>query len=272
MASDENRKKPAPENVAGNPASTVSEHKTSHQQNPKKSSRPARRKATSTFQPGVHGRLILSICGDGKGNVDEGISSLFASLGNRFDCSDVVNALLIELAVTDYWRQSRTLQYERQCFRRDVGGFCPQGDMPVLTRYLTASRRSLDKSLQMLLQIEKDAQEATASEAETEAAETSASTADAASQSRPSTTEAKADEAELQGVSATSENEASTIEPATTMVQGGEGESSCQDNVPAEQASTTVPVPPVAETGAEPAGDAVETPAETPAAELPKAA
>jgi hypothetical protein len=216
MASDENRKKPAPENVAGNPASTVSEHKTNHQQNPKKSLRPARRKANNTFQPGHHGRLVQCIMFDGEGKAVKGLENLFVRLADRFDYSDVVNALLIELAVTDYWRQSKAVRYELQCFRRDVGGFCPQGDMPALTRYLTASRRSLDKSLQMLRQIEKDAQEATASEAETEAAETSASTADAASQSQPSTPDAKGDEAELQGVSATSAKETSTIEPPTT--------------------------------------------------------
>jgi len=112
MASEENGKKTVPENVEDKPASTVSEHKTNNQQNSKKGTQPARRKAKSTFQPGYHGRLVQYVMFDKEGKAVKGLEDLFESLADRFDYDDVVNALLIELAVTDYWRQSKAVQYE----------------------------------------------------------------------------------------------------------------------------------------------------------------
>ena len=45
-------------------------------------------------------------------------------------------------------------------------GFDPQGTIPVVTRYVAAARRSLDKSLQMLLQMQKEVESAEALETE----------------------------------------------------------------------------------------------------------
>ncbi len=260
MASEYDRNQPAPENVEQEPASTVSEHQTQHKQNPNKSKPPARRKAASTFYPGAHGRLLPLVAGDGKGNADEGLKNLYTSLADRFDSDDVVNALLIELAVTDYWRQSKAVQYELNNLRSDGWGFHPKGELPPLTRYLTTSRRNLDKSLQMLLQMEKQAAEAEASEPETEEAGTRAVAGDASSPSQPETTPAKTEEAVLPAASATFANEAAASEPPATVVQGGEAEPNQKASEPEELPSTASPVPPTDEAGTKPAD------------ELPKAA
>jgi len=214
MASEENRKNTVPENVADKPAPTVSEHTTNHKQNSKKSKQPARRNAKSTFQPGQHGRLVPFIMYDGEGKAVKGLANLFNSLANRFNDDDVVNTLLIELAVTDYWRLSQAVQIEAS--RPGSIGFYPQ-----LTQYLTVSRRNLDRSLQMLLQLDKETAEAEASEAETEEAEKAETetATDAASPSQPAPTPETSEEPSTPAASTTSANEAAAAEPQPTAVE-----------------------------------------------------
>jgi hypothetical protein len=209
MASDETLKKTVPENVEDKPASAVSEHTTNNPQTPNKSKQPARRKAKSVFQPGFHGRLLQFVMYDEKAKPIEGLKNLFVSLADRFDFDDVVNALLIELAVTDYWRLSQVVQFEASS-PTNVGAY------PQLTHYLTASRRNLDKSLQMLLQLDKEAAEAGAFATE---AETEASAVDAASPSQPTSMPTESDEQSTPAASSTSADEAAADEPQPTAAE-----------------------------------------------------
>lgn len=199
MASDETLKKIVPENVEEKPASAVSEHKTNHPQPLRKSKQPARRKAKSTFQPDLHGRLLQFVMYDEKAQPIEGLKNLFVSLAKRFDFDDVVNALLIELTVTDYWRLSQVVQYEAS--RNPLGAY------PQLTQYMTASRRGLDKSLEMLLQLDKEAVEAGAFATE---AETGASATDAAFPSQPASKPTESDEQSMPTESTVTEGAAET--------------------------------------------------------------
>jgi hypothetical protein len=93
---------------------------------------------------------------------------LFRSLDRRFDRNDVVNQLLVELTVVDYWRISQGLMEEVRSLTQGLG-FHPQGTIPVATRYVAAARRNIDRSLRMMLQLEKEA--AAAEALETEGAE-----------------------------------------------------------------------------------------------------
>jgi hypothetical protein len=216
MASDETRKKTVPENVEDKPASAVSEHTTNHPQTPNKSKQPARRKAKSTFQPGFHGRLLQFVMYE-KAKPIEGLKNLFVSLADRFDLDDVVNALLIELAVTDYWRLSQVVQFEAS--RNPLGAY------PQLTQYMTASRRGLDKSLEMLLQMDKEAAEAGAFAAE---AETEDSAKDAASPSQPASTPAESDEQSTPAASSPSADEAAADEPHPTAAESTAAEGAAE--------------------------------------------
>jgi hypothetical protein len=180
MPLEGNRKKPVSENVEQQPASTVPEHKTKIEQPGIKSSRRRRRRA-STYFPGTEGCLVPKIC------ENEGIESLFRNLVKRFDSDDVVNQLLVELTVADYWRISQGLKEEVRSLTKGWG-FHPQGSIPVATKYVAAARRNLDKSLQMMLQMEKEVEAVEALETESAGVETHASAADSSipSQSDPS--------------------------------------------------------------------------------------
>jgi hypothetical protein len=85
--------------------------------------------------------------------VDDGLQRLFESLRDRYCRGDVVDELLVELAVTDYWRLQKGLEYEVKYLTPQGGEFHPQGGMSTLVRYMTANRRAFDKSLQMLVQM-----------------------------------------------------------------------------------------------------------------------
>ncbi len=224
MASEENRKKTVPENVEDKPASAVSEHKTNNQQTPKKSKQPARRKAKSTFQPGFHGRLVQFVLYDEKAKPIEGLKNLFESLANRFDYDDVVNALLIEMAVADYWRLSKGLAHEIGLFGPRCDNFHPQGAMPVVIRYVATARRNLNTSMKMLLQLDKEAAEAKELAAETEEAETEASK-DPAPMSQPTATPETSEEPSTPAASTTCANEAATAEPQPTAAESTAAES-----------------------------------------------
>ncbi len=108
---------------------------------------------------------------------------MFRNLLRRFDSDDVVNQLLVELTVTNYWRIAEALKQEVPSLMRE--GFHPQGTIPVVTRYVAAARRSIDKSLQMLLQMQKEVESAEALETESAGAKIDGSAADSATPSLP---------------------------------------------------------------------------------------
>jgi hypothetical protein len=216
MAFEETHKKTVPENVEDKPATAVSKHTTKNPQPAMKSKQPARRKAKSTFQPSEHGRMAQLFMFDGQGKALKGFEDLFQSLANRFDASDVVNALLIEMTVADYWRISKGLAHEVGLLGPRCDNFHPQGAMPVVIRYVATARRNLNTSMQMLLQLEKEAAEAGAFAAE---AEEQASAMGAASPSQPSSTAAESDEQSTPAATHTSADEVAVDEPQLTAAE-----------------------------------------------------
>ena len=178
MPLEGNRKKPVSANVEQEPASTVPERNAKITQTRNTSSR-RRTRRPSTYLPGTEGCLVPRIC------EHEGIKSLFRNLVHRFDSDDVVNMLLVELTVADYWRIAQGLKQEVRSLTEGREGFYPQGTIPVVTRYVATARRNLDKSLQMMLQMQKEVEAAEALETETAGAETHGSAADSSIPSQP---------------------------------------------------------------------------------------
>jgi hypothetical protein len=127
-----------------------------NRQNAKKSTGPktARGKRCSSFNALKHGLQAKRVmfAADGK-LLDEGLQRLFESLHDRYSTGEVVDELLVELAITDYWRLQKGLEYELKYLTPGGGEFHPQGGMPSLVRYMTANRRAFDKTLQMLGQL-----------------------------------------------------------------------------------------------------------------------
>jgi len=127
-----------------------------NRQNAKKSTGPntARGKRYSSFNALKHGLQAKRVMFAADGQLlDEGLHRLFESLHDRYGSGEVVDELLIESVVTDYWRLQKGLEYELKYLSPDGGEFHPQGAMPSLVRYTTANRRAFDKSLQMLRQL-----------------------------------------------------------------------------------------------------------------------
>jgi hypothetical protein len=141
MASENDRKKPAAENVEQQSGSAGSARKT-----PKAAARRPSRKAFNTFQPVTVGLLLQRIGYDEKGKPIPGIHRLFNSLTALFDSDDPVTLLLIEMLVTDYARMAKGLR-EEQLSR--------YGDsyLSMVIRYVNSSRRNLDSSLKMLREL-----------------------------------------------------------------------------------------------------------------------
>jgi len=127
-----------------------------NRENAKRSAGPrtARGKRSSSFNALKHGLQAKKVmfAPDGK-LLDEGLLRLFESLRDRYSTGEVVDELLIELAITDYWRLQKGLEYELKYLTPTGGAFHPQGGMPTLVRYMTANRRAFDKTLQMLKQL-----------------------------------------------------------------------------------------------------------------------
>lgn len=128
---------------------TVSPRKLrANRENAQKSTGPktARGKQCSSFNALKHGLLARKamFAPDGK-LLDEGLQRLFETLHDRYSTGEVADELLIELAITDYWRLQKALEHE---LKRPTDQF-----HPILLRYVAANRRALDKSLQMLRQL-----------------------------------------------------------------------------------------------------------------------
>ena len=177
MPNNEDLPKPAPENPQQEAAADVSKRKTT---NTKKSGNGAgskRPKPNNTFFPGKHGLMITRI-GYLDGQPVPAIHELYGSLTRRYGLEDPVNALMIELAVVDYWRLGQGHLAEKN----DIDGgryvFERSGWMPTIIRYNTAARRNLEKSLQML---QKSAEQAEAFETGTEEQDAAGSAGDAGS-------------------------------------------------------------------------------------------
>ena len=241
------RNQPVSENVEQQPASTVPERNTKITQTPNQNSR-RRPRRSSTYLPGIEGCLVPQIC------KDEGIKSLFRNLVRRFDSDDVVNLLLVELSVVNYWRISQGLKQEVRSLERGMG-FDPQGTIPVVTRYVAAAQRSLDKSLQMLLQMQKEVESAEALETESAGAEIDGSAADSSTPSLPAPAPMNSDEPAPQESPFTDEEEWIDVRDLLPQSAYENDEAQADDigDVWEEQPSTAPPTTSVAT--AQPAGD-----------------
>ena len=129
---------------------TVSPRKLqANRENAQKSTGPktARGKRYSSFNALKHGLLAgkAMFAPDGK-LLDEGLQRLFETLHDRYSTGEVADELLIELAITDYWRLQKAIEYE---LKRPTDQF-----HPILLRYVAANRRAFDKSLQSLRQLQ----------------------------------------------------------------------------------------------------------------------
>jgi hypothetical protein len=133
----------------------VSERKArANRENAKKSTGPktARGKRNSSFNAIKHGLLTKKVlfAPDGK-LANEDLRRLMEDLRDGYGCGDVASELFAELAAVDYWRLAKGLEYEQKYLSPQGGEFHPQGGMPTLVRYMTASRRNLESSLPKLI-------------------------------------------------------------------------------------------------------------------------
>jgi hypothetical protein len=131
--------------------------------NAKKSTGPktARGKRHSSFNSLRHGLLAKKIMFSPDGKLqEEGLLELLENLRNKYGHADVRTELLLENIVVDYWRQRRALELEVACLEQPQWTFCPQGTMPTVHRYQTASQRAMLKNLERLDELQSPASEA----------------------------------------------------------------------------------------------------------------
>ncbi len=147
MAVENNRNKPAAENVEVQPSSTGSGRKNKKQKTSKPATRSsARRKAMNFFEPIRDGLMLRRIGFDADGDPIPGIHRLYNSLLERFGYDDVLSVLLAEMSVVDYSRMAEGLKRERSL---DYSS----SYFPTFIRYVNSSRRNLENSLKMLREI-----------------------------------------------------------------------------------------------------------------------
>ena len=103
----------------------------------------------NTFFPGQHGLMIKSI-GHRDGQPVDAIQKLYNSLAQRFGLENPVVAMMIELAIVDYWRLGQGHLAEKSLIDSGRYVFHPKGLMPTLIRYNAAARRNLENSLEFL--------------------------------------------------------------------------------------------------------------------------
>ena len=140
----------ATESVEGNCPSTVSERKRkANQQNSQKSTGPKDTRHTR-FNALKHGLLAKRLIFSKDGRLaDEGLQWLFEDLHSKYGHGNVVINLLVEAVVTEYWRIAQSLNLEIKMVPLALE-FDPHNGLGSLIRYGLASRRALQKNLEML--------------------------------------------------------------------------------------------------------------------------
>jgi len=182
----------APEIAAQEPAAAVSERTTNNVKTAETKTADGKgsERSKNSFFPGNHGLMIMSISHrDGK--PVPAIHKLYASLAERFGLDDPVAAVMIELAVVDYWRLGQGQLAEKRLIDQGRYVFEPKGTMPTIIRYNAVARRNLEKSLQLLQENVAEAEAlSVASEEEPEASSANGLSA----QSDPTSNLAESDE------------------------------------------------------------------------------
>jgi hypothetical protein len=183
MTPPKNSKDPSSEKT-----STVSENNSTKKQNAKADSRRPRREWSNSFRPHEHGLMIGKVASR-NGRRVEAINELYKSLVARCcpDLADPISLLFAELAGIDYWRLSQAVEFENNLFHERRG--CPfqSYDVPNLMRYIAITRRNLEKNIEILLQLQKEAEDAGGFEFPEEAVQPQSSDggSSSASQSNP---------------------------------------------------------------------------------------
>jgi len=276
MPSKDKLKNPVPENVEQTD-STVSEGKSNNKQNTNQPVRQLRRKAKNYFNPAEDGLLFVPLTYQNDGNAIPGVRHLYNSLIRRFHTSDVVMVLMTELVVSDYARLGNAIKYEKQYLKPGIfcDGYRPDGHMPTLTRYIGGTRRALEKTLQTMLELQNDAEEAESFVSETDEAESDTSVEQpTSSQTIPPPEEPR--EPVPQAQSATSFGQTSNSEQRVPDKAAMDAEGQSSNNAPQEPVSAQGAVPSTNEAGSEQPTPAAAEPAaaaeQTALVTLPKAA
>src|SRR5579872_1664300 len=103
----------------------------------------------NSFVPGQHG-LMITMIGHRDGKPNQAIQKLYASLVTEFGIEHPLNAVMIELAVVDYWRLGQGHLAEKRLIDSNKFVFEPKHVMPTIIRYNATARRNLEKSLELL--------------------------------------------------------------------------------------------------------------------------
>lgn len=153
-----NNDKQATGNVEANCPSTVSERKRkANQQNSQKSTGPKNTRHTR-FNALKHGLLAKRLIFSKEGQlVDEGLQRLFEDLQDKYGHGDVLTDLLVESVVTEYWRIAQGLKLEIKMVPLELE-YDTRNGLGNLIRYGTASRRALQKNVEMLEKLSQVAQ------------------------------------------------------------------------------------------------------------------
>ncbi len=127
-----------------------------NRQNAKKSTGPktTRGKRYSRRNAVKHGLLLKRLLFSDDGEpINAELHDLYDSLHERYGKGDIRTDLLVEGLVVEHWRQRIALNVEVDCFKQASWHFSPQGNMPNLLRYRTASQRAWLKNLELLDQL-----------------------------------------------------------------------------------------------------------------------
>jgi len=135
-------------------ARPVSERKRqANRENAKKSTGPktVRGKAYSRGNALKHGLLATSLLFRPDGTpINPELHALWEGLQEKYGKGDVRTDLLVESVVVECYRQQKALDCELECYQQPKGHFSPNGNLPNLQRYRSASQRALEKNLELL--------------------------------------------------------------------------------------------------------------------------
>ena len=136
---------------SGAKSSKVSERKLkANRENAKKSTGP-RDTSKTRYNAVTHGLLASKLMFDKEGKpIDPSLVRLEASLRNKYGHGDVLQELLIETTLVEYWRQSRAVAAEFELHRVNGPRLFAYSAIPNAIRYSTASRRSMLQALEAL--------------------------------------------------------------------------------------------------------------------------
>ncbi len=127
-----------------------------NRQNSKKSTGPKtpRGKGYSRRNAVKHGLLLNRLLFSDNGEpINAELHELSDRLHERYGNGDIRTQLLVEGLVVEHWRQRMALNLEMEFLRRADRYFSPQGKMPNVLRYRTASQRAFLKNLELLDQL-----------------------------------------------------------------------------------------------------------------------